>query len=942
MDNLVRSKLPKIFSRSATSQLFRAFFISFFLIASGNAFALSAPSVSVPSSDSDGNFTVSWSSVSGATSYDIRVSLPDGQSFWQHVYNGSGTSVGQSRSPGQYGYIARACNSSGCSPWGTRRYITVTEPPPPPAPSSAPSISVPSSDSDGNFTVSWSSVSGATSYDIRVSLPDGQSFWQHVYNGSGTSVGQSRSPGQYGYIARACNSSGCSGWGTRRYITVTEPTPGIPTVSVPSSDAVGNFTVSWNSVAHASSYDLRVSLPDGQTNWQVVYNGSNTSVSQSRSPGTYGYIIRACNSSGSCSGWGTRKFITVAAPPTISVPSSDSDGNFTVSWNSTSGATSYDIRVSLPDGQSNWQNVYNGSGTSVAQSRTPGIYGYIGRNCNGSGCGEWGVREFITVEEQNPPPTVSASWNQSTINLGESISLNWSAEHVTSCTDDNGVEFVGNQDRASPWVFTPTQEGPLSLTLTCTGEDGSTVSGVATANVDPAVVPDPYLGFTTDYQTLLSTVDGTTIVLTKNTNNSPSVGDIELVWNGSTYTPQTLASTSGSWQSIAADMVLGDFNVDGFIDVFLKDINSVIPAIPNLVDQIVFSGTSSGSAPQAVTALDQDLQQFFSDIQSWMLNPNYFAENAPLVDQTIIVEEILINAPWWCDIPPYNDTIPDPVEALSFNSRAEGIAYLDAWADNCINNRDGQLTRDNVPIRYPQTVQVPDFSVFNQDAVVVTQDMESVIESGGSVEGVATVISENMGVDVFGTGDSAITDSEEDVPEHLRGRTRLQLFLLNILKILGDNANTGEYHEIEPVVTEICSTTQAGCTLGEVFCELRTFPAPGMWSNTTPVQNGEVNNAEIGYQNTTVDDLGPVVHTVDEVNRTVTNDTLPGHLLHPGTVVRSVEQVGDTISIRTEGDGTGAYPNTNEILAEDLWTITDSQIISEQSKKVLGGNSCLQ
>ena len=476
--------------------------------------------------------------------------------------------------------------------------------------------------------------------------------------------------------------------------------------------------------------------------------------------------------------------------------------------------------------------------------------------------------------------------------------------------------------------------------MTCLGEDGSTVFDEATADVDPAL--EPYSGFTEDHKALLSASDGTTIVLTRNTSGQPSVGDIALVWDGTSYIPQILGSTGGTWQSVAIDIVLGDFNVDGVIDVLLKNIDPLIPSIIDLVDQIIFAGASWGAAPKAVTAIDDDLQQFLSDIQGWMLNSDYFTENAPLVDQTIIVEEILINAPWWCDIHPYNDTIPDPLVPLSFNSRAEGIIYLDVWAANCINNRDGQLTRDNVPIRYPQTVQVPDFSVFNQEAVVLAQDMETIIENGGSLDALAAVFSQNIGVDVFGTGDSPITDSEEDVPEHLRGRTRLQLFLLNILRILGDNDNTGEYHEIEPVVTEICSTTQAGCTIEEVFCELRTYPAPGMWSNDTPVQDGEVNNAEIGYRNTTLDDLGLVEHDVDEANSTVTNNTLPGHLLHPGTVVRSVEQVGDTIFVRTEGDGTGAYPYTNEILAEDLWTITDSQIISEQSKKVLGGNSCLE
>ncbi len=186
---------------------------------------------------------------------------------------------------------------------------------------------------------------------------------------------------------------------------------------------------------------------------------------------------------------------------------------------------------------------------------------------------------------------------------------------------DTNSQFY--EDRTSPWVFTPTQEGPLSLILTCLGEDGSTVFDEATAQVDPEVVEEPYSGFTDDYSALLNTTNGTTIVLTTNTNGIPSVGDIELVWNSSTgtYSPQILNSAGGSWQTIAIDLVLGDFNIDGVIDVLLKGIDSLIPSIPNLVDQIVFAGASSAADPQAVTAIDGNLQQFLSDIYSWALNP---------------------------------------------------------------------------------------------------------------------------------------------------------------------------------------------------------------------------------------------------------------------------------------------------------------------------------
>jgi hypothetical protein len=64
------------------------------------------------------------------------------------------------------------------------------------------------------FGVSWSSVSGATRYELRQTLTDTGAVTT-PYSGSGTSTVitlYTPPDGIFRYAARACNSAGCSGW----------------------------------------------------------------------------------------------------------------------------------------------------------------------------------------------------------------------------------------------------------------------------------------------------------------------------------------------------------------------------------------------------------------------------------------------------------------------------------------------------------------------------------------------------------------------------------------------------------------------------------------------------------------------------------------------------------------------------------------------------------
>lgn len=136
--------------------------------------------------------------------------------------------------------------------------------------------------------------------------------------------------------------------------------------------------------------------------------------------------------------------------------------------------------------------------------------------------------------------------------------------------------------------------------------------------------------------------------------------------------------------------------------------------------------------------------------------------------------------------------------------------------------------------------------------------------------------------------------------------------------------NDPDYHWYE-VESEICKTNEF-CTKEKVAELNLMHPAPGLLSNNEPVKHGQTSLAQLGYSHP-YDDFGPVVHYISNDGLTVRNQTLKDHQLFPGYVERSVIQRGDTIFIKTIGEGTGAMGGLNELLARPLWNgLVDSHI----------------
>ncbi len=183
------------------------------------------------------------------------------------------------------------------------------------------------------------------------------------------------------------------------------PPPAAPALSSPADGATGvsiPATLSWNSSSGATSYTVQVSTDPLFSTF--AYNASgitttSTSVGGLNGNTLYYWRVNASNAGGT-SAWSTTwSFTTTTAPPpsapTLSSPANGSTGvprTPTLSWNASSGATSYRVQVSTSSSFSG--TVYDQSGiasTSVTLPQLGGRVWYYWRvnASNASGTSTW-------------------------------------------------------------------------------------------------------------------------------------------------------------------------------------------------------------------------------------------------------------------------------------------------------------------------------------------------------------------------------------------------------------------------------------------------------------------------------------------------------------------------------------------------------------------------
>ena len=190
--------------RAARIEFYPYFYLFYSPVATTTVIAIQPPSnLTSPANDSDGVYTVSWNTVSGATQYQLQEKIGSGS--WATVQSTSANSKAFSgKTNNSYQYRVNAC-STVCSPYSAIKTTTVLHKPGMPGGISAPAI-----DNDGSFSISWSASSGVvSSYKLQQQI-NGSGSWTTIQNTSAQSKSFSNlSTSDYQFQVQGCNSSGC-------------------------------------------------------------------------------------------------------------------------------------------------------------------------------------------------------------------------------------------------------------------------------------------------------------------------------------------------------------------------------------------------------------------------------------------------------------------------------------------------------------------------------------------------------------------------------------------------------------------------------------------------------------------------------------------------------------------------------------------------------------
>ncbi len=305
----------------------------------------------------DGQATVSWSAVAGASAYQVYRATAAGTPGTPVGTSSTTSFVDTTAANGStYFYAVTALNAAGEGPAsaptpGVTPSVPVT---PPAAPTGLNAVA-----GDGLVTLSWAASPTATAYRIYRSTTAGS---------PGSLIGSSATPGYsdaavvngttYYYVVRAENAAGQGPASTQSAAATPQPAltrPGAPTgVTVAAGNA--RVTVTWAAAARASSYRVYRSTTPGVQGTSV---GTSTSLSfTDESPvngSTYYYVVTALNAAGEGPASAQSAGATPSAPPSVpaapaNLLATDGVAEVGLSWTAVPGAGSYKVYRSTTAG----------------------------------------------------------------------------------------------------------------------------------------------------------------------------------------------------------------------------------------------------------------------------------------------------------------------------------------------------------------------------------------------------------------------------------------------------------------------------------------------------------------------------------------------------------------------------------------------------------------
>jgi hypothetical protein len=181
-------------------------------------------------------------------------------------------------------------------------YVTVT-----PTGATKPSTTV-SAVGNGNVSLSWNAVSGATAY--AVAYQNGSGWTTLTLNCTSTTYTATglTNHKQYTFLVQSYVDGKWSSFSSSDYVTGTPVDPNRPAVNT--TAGVGSATLTWGAISGATAYAVAYQNGSGWTT--LTLNCTNTTYTASNlvSGKTYTFLVQA-NVNGSWSKYDTTDYVTV-------------------------------------------------------------------------------------------------------------------------------------------------------------------------------------------------------------------------------------------------------------------------------------------------------------------------------------------------------------------------------------------------------------------------------------------------------------------------------------------------------------------------------------------------------------------------------------------------------------------------------------------------------
>jgi hypothetical protein len=348
--------------------------------------------------EGDGEYLVDWDDVTSATGYEVEEDDDAGFSSPTVVYNGT---VSQypvaAQETGRWYYRVRASNDFGDGGWSNAESAGVI-------PATPELLAISNPDGNGEYLVGWSTVIGATSYQLEEAADPGFTSATVVHDGTDSEfLVSSQATGLWYYRVRASNAGGDGFWSNIQSVGVIPDAPVLAAISNPGG--IGDYLVDWSDVTGATSYSVEEDDNAAFSSPTLCYTGANSQFDVSaQGTGLWYYRVRASNAGGD-GRWSNAESVGVIpdAPVLAAISNPDGDGDYLVDWSDVTGATSYWVEEDDNAEFTSPTVRYNGADSLfLVRAQGTGLWHYRVRANNAGGDGPWSNPESVIVGLAGP------------------------------------------------------------------------------------------------------------------------------------------------------------------------------------------------------------------------------------------------------------------------------------------------------------------------------------------------------------------------------------------------------------------------------------------------------------------------------------------------------------------------------------------------------------